>query len=265
MPTWRKLYQKTTESLDINDLPDDFTRLLWVLLPLGLDREGRGLDNPSWIKAKLMPLRTDVSLDQIALAVDCLAQRGMIQRYQVDGRGYFLIPTWHKYQGDTSREAASILPPPTPRSSDVSRPSPSAPDPLLTHLPPDSDSESDPESDPDPDSPAPAKTLPPAPQERDDPDPLIFYQKTFDLPSLPPDQEAALRALTAQYGPARLCEVIAWAASAGIPQSRALRAIRTALPGWQRRPRSPAAPPARPPMLDVLDRLRKEHPHGRKP
>ena len=44
MPTWRKLHVKATESLDINDMPDDFHRLLWVMLPLGLDREGRGLD-----------------------------------------------------------------------------------------------------------------------------------------------------------------------------------------------------------------------------
>lgn len=42
MPKYRKLWIKTVESHDINEMPDDFTRLLWVLLPLGLDSEGRG-------------------------------------------------------------------------------------------------------------------------------------------------------------------------------------------------------------------------------
>ena len=32
MPLYRKFWVKTTESQDINDMPDDFTRLLWVLL-----------------------------------------------------------------------------------------------------------------------------------------------------------------------------------------------------------------------------------------
>ena len=61
MPRYRKLHVKTVESLDINDMPDDFTRLMWVLLPLGLCREGRGIDNPAWIKSKLFPMRLDVS------------------------------------------------------------------------------------------------------------------------------------------------------------------------------------------------------------
>jgi hypothetical protein len=296
MPTWRKLHQKTTESLDVNDLPDDFTRLLWVLLPLGLDREGRGLDNPSWVKAKLMPLRTDVSLDQIAAALECFAGRGMIRRYQVSGRSYFAIPTWGKYQGDTSREAVSVIPPP-PLAPDASpggsgawgegaapNPQPSATheslatssratqNQLIRDSRSDSDSESDADTEADSDSPAlPAQTSPVARSgERDGPNPLELYQKSYPLSPLTPVQEGALRLLADQYGAQRLGEVIAWAAEAAIPPSRALRAIRSALPGW----RSAAPPPdrlsprpaaARPAMLEVLDQLKKDHTHGRKP
>ena len=32
MPQWRKLHVRTIDSVDVNDMPDDFTRLLWVLL-----------------------------------------------------------------------------------------------------------------------------------------------------------------------------------------------------------------------------------------
>lgn len=112
MPQWRKLHVKATESLDINDMPDDFHRLLWVLLPLGLDREGRGVDNPSWIKSKVMPLRTDITPEIVSSAMDWYDEHGMIERYTVDGRDYFWVPTFARYQGNTSREAQSEYPPP---------------------------------------------------------------------------------------------------------------------------------------------------------
>jgi hypothetical protein len=112
MPQYRKLYTKTTESLDVNDMPDDFTRLTWVLLPLALCREGRGLDNAAWIKAKIYPLRMDVTLEQIQAAVDWYADRGMIRRYSVSGRGYFFVPTWYEYQTGTNKEAPSPYPQP---------------------------------------------------------------------------------------------------------------------------------------------------------
>ena len=112
MPQYRKFHVKTTESLDINDMPDDFYRLLWVMLPLGLCREGRGINNPSWIKSKIMPLRNDVTPDMVEDAMDWFAARGMIVRYEVKNRSYFYIPTFKKYQGNTTKEAESIYPPP---------------------------------------------------------------------------------------------------------------------------------------------------------
>lgn len=140
MPTWRKLHVKATESLDINDMPDDFHRLLWVMLPLGLDREGRGLDNPAWVKAKAMPLRVDVTLDMIQRAMAWYAERGMIERYQVEGRSYFWIPSFHRYQGNTSREAASEYPAP-PADCDInSRPTH---DQLMSNSSTDADADAD--------------------------------------------------------------------------------------------------------------------------
>lgn len=117
MPTWRKLHVKATESLDINDMPDDFHRLLWVMLPLGLDREGRGLDNPAWVKAKIMPLRVDVTPDMVSAAMEWYETRGMIERYQVNGRAYFWLPTFVHYQGNNTREAESEYPAPPAKST----------------------------------------------------------------------------------------------------------------------------------------------------
>jgi hypothetical protein len=69
MPRWRKLHTKTVDSFDFNDMPDDFTRLLWTLLPLGLDRSGRGIDNSAWVRSKIFPLREDVEAADVAAAM----------------------------------------------------------------------------------------------------------------------------------------------------------------------------------------------------
>ena len=120
MPLWRKAWIKTTESLDINDMPDDFHRLLWLMLPLICCREGRGMDNPAWIKAKAMPLRMDVGPKQVETAVSWYAVRQMLTRYEVNGRRYFQLHNWHKYQGATDREAASDYPAPPSCEADAS-------------------------------------------------------------------------------------------------------------------------------------------------
>ena len=112
MPQWRKLHTRIRQSLDVNDMPDDFHRLLWSWLPLGLDREGRILDNPALVKAMVMPLREDVSLEQVQKALDWYTEHGMIMRYSVNGRSYLHVPTFDKYQGRRGREAVSIYPPP---------------------------------------------------------------------------------------------------------------------------------------------------------
>ena len=112
MPRYRKLHVKTLESLDINDMPDDFTRLFWVLLPLELCREGRGLKSSTWLKSKLFPLRDDVGREQVGQALDWCIERGMVVPYSVDGRAYFYVPSFHKYQGNTIKEAESNYPAP---------------------------------------------------------------------------------------------------------------------------------------------------------
>ncbi len=112
MPQYRKLHVKILDSFDFNEMPDDFTRLMWMLLPLGVCSQGRGIDHPSWVRSRLFPMRTDVTLEMVSAALDWYAERGMIRRYRVGSRGYFYLTQWEQYQGDTSREAASPYPAP---------------------------------------------------------------------------------------------------------------------------------------------------------
>ena len=164
MPTYRKLHVKATESQDINDMPDDFTRLLWIMLPLGLDSKGRGLDNTAWVKAKVMPLREDVTGAMIEAALKWYASRGMVIRYEVNGRRYFCIDpkSWQYHQGDTSKEANSTYPAPPNLLPTYSRPTP---DLLPTSSCTDADADSQEDADAEP-SAAPAPENPPAEPEK---------------------------------------------------------------------------------------------------
>ena len=115
MAQYRAIHTKITQSFDFNEMPDDFTRLMWVLMPLGLDREGRGINNTSWLRSKLFPLREDVTANKISQAFDWMVDRRMVVLYEVDGRQYFWVPTFLNYQR-VDREAASSLPAPSEES-----------------------------------------------------------------------------------------------------------------------------------------------------
>jgi hypothetical protein len=93
-------------------MPDDFVRVFWLLLTVSSDSEGRSIDNASWLRSKMFPMRDDVKSSQINGAVEWLANRGMIVRYSVNGRSYFYIPTFKMYQSGTDKEGKSVLPEP---------------------------------------------------------------------------------------------------------------------------------------------------------
>jgi hypothetical protein len=112
MPKYRQLHTKIIDSFDFNEMPDDFTRVVWLLLTLILDREGRGIDSPVWIKSKMFPMRTDITDQEIRNSFDWLEKRKMIVRYKNTGRCYFYIPTFQIYQSGTLKESPSVLPAP---------------------------------------------------------------------------------------------------------------------------------------------------------
>ncbi len=210
MPQWRKLHVKTVDSLDVNDMPDDFTRLLWVVLPLGLDSKGRGLDNTSWVKARTMPLREDVTGAQIGAALDWFAARGMIERYEVAGRRYFYLPTWRLYQGDTSRETDSVIPEPdvvdaAPIQEQVTTGSRPAHDLLTSNSRTDSDADADSETDSD----AEGKAAPQTATETPSPKPRKRAGKPANPPTPKPPAVLVYQSVTRRYPDSALWEGIA--------------------------------------------------------
>lgn len=119
MPKYRQLHTKIIDSFDFNNMPDDFHRLSWILLTLVVDSEGRGIDAPAWIRAKMYPLREDVSNTMIIGVMDWFENRGMVVRYQSEGNPYFFIPTWKEYQRGTEKEARSNFPAPPEKQKET--------------------------------------------------------------------------------------------------------------------------------------------------
>jgi hypothetical protein len=112
MPKWRKISTDLPNSLDFEAIDDDFIRLMWIMMILVADREGRGLAHLMWLKSKMFPLREDVTTEHIHEGLYKLRDLGLITVYIDDDRAYFQICSWGKYQTNTRKEAPSQYPAP---------------------------------------------------------------------------------------------------------------------------------------------------------
>lgn len=103
----RNIKPGVTKNEVLADLPAEH-RLLFILLPMLADREGKLEDRPKRIKMELFPA-DQFDVDRM---LDDLARAGQIERYDVDGLRVLRIPTFLKHQRPHSNEAASELPDP---------------------------------------------------------------------------------------------------------------------------------------------------------
>lgn len=117
MPRYRKLSVNILSSPDVDAMPDDFTRLVWTWLPLICTRDGTGLLHTTLLKSQLFPMRQDVTVDMIDQAFSYFEDAGLISVYEVDGRFYFYVRNFTKYQGVTTKETQSPYPPPPTQES----------------------------------------------------------------------------------------------------------------------------------------------------
>ncbi|MDW8006447.1 MAG: hypothetical protein RMJ05_06980 [Thermomicrobium sp.] len=84
------------------------TRLLFQGLWCLADRRGRLEDRPKRIKAEVLPY-DDWDVDA---ALDALAERGFIVRYEIEGRRYIQVVNFERHQTPHVREPESSIPPP---------------------------------------------------------------------------------------------------------------------------------------------------------
>lgn len=112
----------------------------WRLLFIGLwtqaDRDGRLEDRPLRLKAALFPY-DDLDIDE---GLGCLANAGLLIRYETDERRLIAIPTWAKHQLPHVKEQRSELPAPEHMTCTVQ----------ACELPVRKGADPDPDPDPDP-------------------------------------------------------------------------------------------------------------------
>lgn len=85
------------ESYTVDGMPDDFTRLLWLSLPLSTDDSGRGLDHPGSLRSLLFPFASggEEQERQLREGMDYLERQGMLIRFQGPvGERYFELANW---------------------------------------------------------------------------------------------------------------------------------------------------------------------------
>lgn len=83
-------------------------RIAFAGLWTAADREGRFRWSPRQIKLDCLPY-DDCDFSRV---LDALVTRGFIVRYEVDGKEYGCIPSWHQHQVINNREKASDIPAP---------------------------------------------------------------------------------------------------------------------------------------------------------
>ena len=226
MPKFRSIHTKIRQSFDFNDMPDDFTRLLWVLLPLGLDCQGRGIYDGDWIKSNIFPLRKNVTTKQIMKAMQWFYSRkddttnlGMVEVYEVNGHLYFYVPKFKEYQRGFDKESPSVLPDPLQTNS---RP---IPDQVPTNSPLNAQSQSNSQSN----SNAQASDA----QKSQDNLFVAEFLETAGLSLSKADQGWEITEFRDKYGPEVVISAAAWLKEKRITKiEKALSSLRTALPTW---------------------------------
>ena len=99
------------ENEDLGALPFG-ARLLFQGLWLEADREGRLVDRPVRLKAKVFPYDQDVNAEVIDGWLSALDAARMVERYEVDGQRCLQIVNFLKHQRPTAKEPESTIPAP---------------------------------------------------------------------------------------------------------------------------------------------------------
>ncbi len=76
----------------------DFEFRLWVGLITQADDAGRGDARPQIIKGRVFPLRESVTAKNIDDGLHTLASHGLVVLYTVDGKPFYVFPSWSKHQ-----------------------------------------------------------------------------------------------------------------------------------------------------------------------
>jgi len=102
------------ESICTNDQIDrlsPFEEVFFYRLIVNVDDFGRADGRASVLRARLFPLREDISAEVVVKTLDKLVETGLVARYSVDGRDYIFLPGWNRNQKVRSKREKCPPPP----------------------------------------------------------------------------------------------------------------------------------------------------------
>lgn len=111
MATGRILKKQISLSEAVNDLSLKAALLFTWAIPHA-DDFGRMPGSPRRVKAAVVPMREDFSLDDVAMCIQELHEAGLVCWYTVDGEQHLSFPTWESHQAGLHKRTRSRLPPP---------------------------------------------------------------------------------------------------------------------------------------------------------
>lgn len=91
-------------------------QLLFIGLITQADDEGRLKGSPSLIRSQVFPYKHGMHLDSVEAWLEELEEASLIERYDVGGRPFINLPTWHRHQR-VSHPSESLIPTPSPNGS----------------------------------------------------------------------------------------------------------------------------------------------------
>lgn len=102
------------ESICVSDSIDSlgwFEEVLFYRLIVSCDDFGRFDGRLAVIKNRLFPLKENLTLKNVELAVNKLARAGLISLYENDGRPFLYLPTWNEHQTIRAKQSKYPEPP----------------------------------------------------------------------------------------------------------------------------------------------------------
>ena len=98
-------------SFSFAELSSDTARLVFISLFSNADDEGRGIANPDYVSSITFPFDAHRRVADVSKALSEIALKTSTQFYQFEGRSFYQLTKWDKYQ-KIDRPSKSKFPPP---------------------------------------------------------------------------------------------------------------------------------------------------------
>lgn len=123
MPRIRSIHPEACDSEKLSLVTASAERTFFRLLT-HTDDDGRGEDRPKLLAAKLYPLHDDMSAATVSEDLDQLESAGLLRRYTVSGKHFYVVPTFRDWQSPKRPTPSKLPEPPPPPPEPVENDSP---------------------------------------------------------------------------------------------------------------------------------------------